>query len=129
ITGEEDEDVSSELKGAKVFIKRGEHDFCEGILGNVKLLKHKGTGAERLLFRREPIWKVSMNVRLRAAVRCSFDEAQGALRVMLKERVEDAQQEQLVMYVLKRGKASRTDFADFARAVVESARAQEQISP
>ncbi len=48
VTGEEDEDVSGELKGAKVFIKRGEHDFCEGILGNVKLLKHKGTGAERI---------------------------------------------------------------------------------
>ena len=48
MTGEEDEDVSSELKGAKVFIKRGERDFCEGILGNAKLLKHKATGVERI---------------------------------------------------------------------------------
>ncbi|RPD58947.1 hypothetical protein L226DRAFT_108852 [Lentinus tigrinus ALCF2SS1-7] len=126
VTGEEDEDVSSELKGAKVFIKRGERDFCEGILGNVKLLKHKKTGAERILFRREPIWKVTMSVRLRPAVWCSFDEAQGALRVTLKERMEDTQQEQLVIYALRRGKASRTEFADFARAVVESSRAQEQ---
>ncbi|KAI0714159.1 hypothetical protein C8T65DRAFT_644922 [Cerioporus squamosus] len=128
VTGEEDEEVSSELKGAKLFIKRGERDFCEGILGNVKLLKHKETGAERILFRREPIWKVTMSVRLRPAVRCSFDEAQGALRVTLKERGEDTQREQLAIYVLRRGKASRTDFAEFARAAVESARAQEQAS-
>ena len=53
------------------------------------------------VFRREPIWKVSMSVRLRPAVRCSFDEAQGALRVTLKERAEDEQEEQLVIYALR----------------------------
>ncbi|KAI0794231.1 hypothetical protein C8Q74DRAFT_1247520 [Fomes fomentarius] len=126
VTGEEDEDVANELKGAKVFIKRGERDFCEGILGNVRLLKHKDTGAERILFRREPVWKVTMSVRLRPTVLCSFDEAQGALRVTLKEPVEDTQQERLVIYALRRGKASRAEFAEFARAVVESARVHEQ---
>ena len=48
LTGEEDEEVETELKGAKVFIKRGDRDFCEGILGNVKLLKHKETGDHRI---------------------------------------------------------------------------------
>ena len=48
MTGEEEEEVACELKGAKVFIKRGERDFCEGILGHAKLLKHKATGAERI---------------------------------------------------------------------------------
>lgn len=48
VTGEEDEEAAAELKGAKVFIKRGERDFCEGILGTVKLLKHKETGHERI---------------------------------------------------------------------------------
>ena len=47
-TGEEDEEVETEIKGAKVFIKRGDRDFCEGILGNVKLLKHKETGDHRI---------------------------------------------------------------------------------
>ena len=55
----------------------------------------------RTVFRREPIWKVSMSVRLRSAVRCSFDEAQGALRVTLKEQVEDSQEEQLIIYALR----------------------------
>ncbi|KAH9851853.1 hypothetical protein C2E23DRAFT_827921 [Lenzites betulinus] len=123
VTGEEDEEVVTALRGAKVFIKRGERDFCEGILGNVKLLKHKKTGHERILFRREPVMKVSMNVPLRPLVRCSFDEAQGQLRVALMEPAEDAaQQDRVAVYALKRGKASRTEFADFAQAIMESAR-------
>ncbi|KAI0675582.1 hypothetical protein C8Q78DRAFT_1005340 [Trametes maxima] len=120
VTGEEDESVCAELKGAKVFIKRGERDFCEGILGHVKLLKHRETGAERILFRRELVMKVSMNVRLRPLVRCSYDEAQGLLRVTLKELVADTQVEHIVVYALKRGKASRAEFADFAKAVMDS---------
>ncbi|KAI1790265.1 hypothetical protein LXA43DRAFT_1017215 [Ganoderma leucocontextum] len=124
LTGEEDEEVGREMKGAKVFIKRGDRDFCEGILGNVKFLKHKETGEHRILFRRESVWKVTMSVRLRPTVRCSFDEAQGALRVTLKEPIEDTQQEQLVIYVLKRGKTSRSEFAKFAKVVTGSARLQ-----
>ena len=55
------------------------------------------------VFRREPVWKVTMSVRLRPTVRCSFDEAQGALRVTLKEPVEGARahEEQLVIYALR----------------------------
>ena len=53
------------------------------------------------MFRREPVHKVSMNVRLRPLVRCSFDESQGLLRVTLKEPIEGSQQEQVVVYALK----------------------------
>lgn len=53
------------------------------------------------VFRREPVMKVSMNVRLRPLVRCSFDEAQGQLRVALMEPAEDTQQERVVVYALK----------------------------
>ncbi|KAI0766159.1 hypothetical protein BD413DRAFT_156647 [Trametes elegans] len=102
LTGEEDESVVAELKGAKVFIKRGDHEFCEGILGNVRLLKHKESGRERILFRRELVLKVSMNVRLHPVVRCSLDDTQGLLRIVLKEPVADsAQEQQVVVYALK----------------------------
>ncbi|PCH44524.1 hypothetical protein WOLCODRAFT_165216 [Wolfiporia cocos MD-104 SS10] len=128
ITGEEDEEVKAELKGAKVFIKRGDKDFSDGILGNIKLLSHRETTDERLLFRREPVWKVTMSVRLGSAVRCTFDEEQGVLRVMLKESEErvgvspQRWEQKVVIYAVKRGKASKTDFAAFAHTV--SARAQ-----
>ena len=61
------------------------------------------THAVHPVFRREPVWKVTMSVRLRPTVRCSFDEAQGALRVTLKEPVEGARahEEQLVIYALR----------------------------
>ncbi|KAI0642003.1 hypothetical protein C8Q79DRAFT_1013894 [Trametes meyenii] len=127
VTGEEDESASTELKGAKVFIKRGDRDFCEGILGHAKLLKHRQTGAERLLFRREPVMKVSVNVRMHPLVRCSFDETQGLLRVTLKEPVEDTQLEHIVVYALKRGKASRAEFAEFAKAVMSSAQSHSRV--
>lgn len=128
LTGEEDEHTKSELKGVKVFIKRGDREFTDGILGNIKHLSHKDTADERLLFRREPVWKVSMSVRLRPTVRCSFDEDQGILRVALKEadKCENAisgqQKQEIVVYAIKRGKASRDDFAQFARSVVSSPR-------
>ena len=48
LTGEEDEEVQAEVKGAKVFIKRGTREFADGILGNVKLLTHKETGEQRI---------------------------------------------------------------------------------
>lgn len=48
VTGEEDEEVKAEVKGAKVFIKRGAGDFGNGILGHVKLLSHRKTAEQRL---------------------------------------------------------------------------------
>ena len=53
-----------------------------------------------LVFRREPLWKVSMNVRVRPTVRCTFDEEDNVLRVVVMEAVEDASDE-LVIYAFK----------------------------
>lgn len=53
-----------------------------------------------------------MCVGLRPAVRCSFDEEQGVLRVALKEKISsesgsaDAGQPQVVLYALKVGLAA-----------------------
>ena len=48
MTGEENEDVTSELKGVKLFIKRGDKEFADGIFGHVKYLSHRDTKEERL---------------------------------------------------------------------------------
>lgn len=128
MTGEEDEDVEAELKGVKLFVKRGSKEFADGILGHIKFLSHKTTKDERigsyrlsfvtvcsstheslpLVFRREPVWKVSMSVRLRPIVRCNFDEEHGILRLSLKERAVDQDGvpsgdcgEEVVIYALK----------------------------
>ncbi|KAH8104077.1 hypothetical protein BXZ70DRAFT_681739 [Cristinia sonorae] len=130
VTGEEDEDVEAELKGVKLLIKRGNKDFTDGILGHVKFLSNKQTKDERIVFRREPVWKVSMSVRLRPIVRCTFDEEHGILRITLKEKPVDQDgavvsqdiPEELVIYALRRGKVSRSDFADFAKGIVASTR-------
>lgn len=60
-----------------------------------------------IVFRREPLWKVSMNVRVQPTVRCAFVPQENALKFILKENVEssgfnspEASQE-LVIYVLK----------------------------
>lgn len=47
-TGEEDEDVEMELKNVKLYVKRGDKNFGEGILGHLKLLSHQTTLDERL---------------------------------------------------------------------------------
>ncbi|PSR73087.1 hypothetical protein PHLCEN_2v11057, partial [Hermanssonia centrifuga] len=145
VTGEEDEEVKAELKGVKLFIKRGGKEFSSGMLGHVKLLSHNNTHEDRLVFRRELVLKVAMSATIRPAVRCTFDEEQGILRVALKETVkrEDAVDpgvcQQVVVYALKvgslsysirllrfspmpvqRGKSSREDFANFAKAVMGS---------
>ncbi|KAI6023310.1 hypothetical protein EDC04DRAFT_296282 [Pisolithus marmoratus] len=143
ITGEEGEVVTSDLKGAKLFIKRGRKEFTSGMYGHVKLLSYeldasasKGDkegdeGIEnaakirtRLLFRRDPLGQVSMNVALRPTVRCHFDEAENILRVILKEQitVDKEAKEDIVIYALKPGRASKADFRAFAKAVCDSER-------
>jgi len=87
ITGEEEEDVELELKGVKLFVKRGNKSFSDGMLGHVKLLSNRTTLDERILFRREPLWKVSMNIRVQPSVRCSFISEENVLRIVLKEAV------------------------------------------
>ena len=37
-----------ELKGAKLYVKRGEKSFGEGIPGHIKLLSHRTTSEERI---------------------------------------------------------------------------------
>lgn len=59
------------------------------------------------MFRREPVWKVSMNLKLGPGVRCTLDEEQGILRVVLKEAIEkegldkDQWPQEVVVYAVK----------------------------
>lgn len=48
ITGEEEEEVEAELRGVKLFVKRGTKEFSGGMLGHVKLLTHTETREQRL---------------------------------------------------------------------------------
>ena len=122
----------SEVQDVKLFIKRGTSDFSAGTTGHVKLLSHRVEsrqvrclvrGPRRSLtppavLRREPVWKVSMCVGLGPAVRCSYDEEQGVLRIALKEAVavasaatacmsaeeddrDSSREPQVVLYALK----------------------------
>ena len=117
ITGEEEEDVELELKGVKLYVKKGDKSFSDGMLGHIKLLSHRTTLDERicefhlfifygtpqtlvslppfflliifyLVFRREPLWKVSMNIRVQPTVRCSYVAEENVIRIVLKEVVE-----------------------------------------
>jgi len=59
-----------------------------------------------IVFRREPLWKVSMNVRVQSTVRCVFVPEENVLRLILKEEVESTSEEEnkkqeLVIYALK----------------------------
>jgi len=60
----------------------------------------------RIVFRREPLWKVSMNVRVQSTVRCVFVPEENVLRLILKEEVESTSEkenkkQELVIYALK----------------------------
>jgi hypothetical protein len=124
LTGEEDETIKSELKGVKLFIKRGTKGFTVGMPGHIKLLSHTQSLEERLLFRREPLWKVSMNVRVQRTVRCTYDAEDNVLRIVLKEAVEHGDElpttrpQELVVYALKRGRVPKKDFREFAEALI-----------
>ncbi|KAL4062491.1 hypothetical protein J3A83DRAFT_1435486 [Scleroderma citrinum] len=141
VTGEEDETITAELKAAKLFIKRGKKEFTNGMYGHIKILSlkpdlsekemHEGVGGAqsrtksnakvrtRLLFRRDPLGQVTMNVALRPTVRCHFDEAENILRVILKEQVttDKETKEDIIVYALKPGRAMKADFRTFAEAV------------
>ncbi|KAI0091557.1 hypothetical protein BDY19DRAFT_991249 [Irpex rosettiformis] len=129
ISGEEEEDINAELRGVKLFVKRGEKEFSAGMLGHIKYLCDRHTGKERLVFRREPVWKVSMSVRLRPSIRCSFDEEQGVLRITLKELDEESSEHHVVIYALKRGKTPQADFNDFARDILRSTQLSNKPQP
>lgn len=118
VTGEEDESVSAELKGVKLFIKRGRKDFTDGNFGHIKVLTQNER--TRLLFRRDPLGQVSMNVALRPAVRCHYDAGENILRVVLMEQVAVEGKEpkdEVAIYALKPGRASKADFKVFAETL------------
>jgi hypothetical protein len=90
-------------------VKRGDKPFSDGMLGHIKLLSNRTTLDERIckipqlispslrcfffkkrsfvVFRREPLWKVSMNIRVHPTVRCSFVAEENVFRIVLKEAV------------------------------------------
>lgn len=100
----------------------------------------------RIVFRREPVWKVSMSVRLRPTVRCSFDEEQAVLRITLKELDESTGDQQIVVYALKvrrmhdllfqlsdvqlqRGKLAKPDFTSFVNKILNSLQLSASAKP
>ncbi|KIM39610.1 hypothetical protein M413DRAFT_447085 [Hebeloma cylindrosporum] len=128
ITGEEEEEVELEQKGVKLYVKRGDRPFGDGMLGHVKLLSKRTTGEERILFRRDPLWKVSMNVRVQPTVRCTYVPEENVVRLILKENVETPSSGssegetklELVIYAIKPGRTcSKKDFKDFAETLVK----------
>ncbi|KAH9479287.1 hypothetical protein JR316_0007875 [Psilocybe cubensis] len=131
MTGEEDEDVELEQKGVKLYTKRGDKPFSEGVLGHVKLLSNRLTLEERILFRRDPLWKVSMNIRVRPSVRCTYVPEENVLRLILKETVEKTdpkgeEKQEVVIYAIKPGRTcSKQDFKDFAQALMKSSHFKE----
>lgn len=103
------------------------------MVGHIKLLSDKETLEERLLFRREPLWKISMNIRVKPTVRCTFDAEEGVVRLVLKESVgsqeagSEAQSgakeptQEVVIYALKPGRScSKQDFKEFAESLLQS---------
>ncbi|KAF9563590.1 hypothetical protein CPC08DRAFT_721548 [Agrocybe pediades] len=109
VTGEEDECVEAEQKGVKLYTKRGDKPFVDGVVGHIKILSHKETKEQRILFRREPLWKVSMNVRIKPSVRCTYVPEENVIRLVLKETVTlddgstnpNEEKSEVVIYALK----------------------------
>ncbi|KNZ74986.1 hypothetical protein J132_05385 [Termitomyces sp. J132] len=121
LTGEENEDLEQEIKGVKLFVKRGDRPFSDGMPGHLKLLSDKTTLDERLLFRREPLWQVSLNIRLHPSIRCTFDASEKVLRVIVTEPVENKDELEIVVYALKPGRScSKQDFKEFVEAFLKS---------
>lgn len=120
-----------ELKGVKLFVKRGNKPFAEGIAGHLKLLAHKTTLEERLLFRREPLWKVSMNVRISPSVRCSYDTSDNVLRIITQEPIAEVSTDkddskaatEFVVYAMRPGRScSKKDFKEFSETLLKNSR-------
>ncbi|KAF8159262.1 hypothetical protein B0H34DRAFT_796541 [Crassisporium funariophilum] len=105
VTGEENEDVKLELKGIRLFVKRGDKLFLDGMYGHIKLLSSWETLDERILFHQEPLWKVSMNVRVQPTVRCTYLPEENVLQLALKPDRACLSQ----------------DFKDFAETLIHSA--------
>ncbi|TRM58200.1 hypothetical protein BD626DRAFT_188294 [Schizophyllum amplum] len=122
-TGEENEDATAEIRGVRLYTKRGAKGFSEGIVGTMKLLRHKETQKQRLLFRRDPLWQVVMNVRMQEGMRCAYDAEERVVRIVTRETSNEAKAE-IVVYAVKPSRSCPKDkFAKFAQditAVVSS---------
>ncbi|KAJ7626342.1 hypothetical protein DFH06DRAFT_1444028 [Mycena polygramma] len=119
-TGEEDEDIILELKGAKLYIKRGEENFSGGMVGHIKLLSHKTSPLKTIA---EPLLEGFHELR------CTFDAQENILRVALKELQDKSDSEsvepQTVIYAFKvqpSRSCRKGDFEDFAEALLAQAR-------
>ncbi|TFK53415.1 hypothetical protein OE88DRAFT_1733342 [Heliocybe sulcata] len=121
-TGEEDENVLAEMKSVRLLVRHGHKEFADCGRGHIKLLSRKDDKKERLVFRREQVLKLGMNVRLRPTVRCTFSDEEGVLRVTLKEAkgVEKGEGTELVVYALKAGKSSIKELEEFSKMVTLS---------
>ena len=53
------------------------------------------------MFRREPLWQVSLNIRLHPSIRCAFDAGENVLRIIVAEPVEKKDEREIVIYALK----------------------------
>ncbi|KAG6816527.1 hypothetical protein H0H87_005389 [Tephrocybe sp. NHM501043] len=130
LTGEEHEDVELELKGVKMFIKRGDKPFSDGMQGHIKLLSDKETHGQRLLFRREPLWQVSMNVRMHPTTRCTYNANENVLRIIITESVDKKDGREIVIYALKPGRSSsKQDLKEFAEALINSPELKANAKP
>jgi len=66
VTGEEDESVSAELRGVKLFVKRGRKEFTDGNFGHIKILTHnERTRLRKSIFHCQmkvlmTVWRISV---------------------------------------------------------------------
>jgi hypothetical protein len=59
------------------------------------------------VFRREPLWKVSMNIRMSPTVRCTYEAEENIVRLVHQELVKQANapqedwRKEIVVYAMK----------------------------
>lgn len=53
-----------------------------------------------LVFRREPVWQVTMNLKVKPTVKCTFDDEETTLRIIAIEQLEEGKHEP-VIYALR----------------------------
>ncbi|KAL1740905.1 hypothetical protein HDZ31DRAFT_67455 [Schizophyllum fasciatum] len=112
-TGEEDEEPTSEIRGVRLYTKHGAKGFSDGVVGTMKVLRHKETQKQRLLFRRDPLWQVTMNVRVQENMRCAYDAQERVVRIVARHLSDEGVPE-IVVYAMKPTRACPKDkFAKF----------------
>ncbi|KAL1707002.1 hypothetical protein EV121DRAFT_268853 [Schizophyllum commune] len=127
-TGEEDEDATVEIRAIRLYTKRGSKGFSEGIVGTMKVLRHKETQKQRLrrmlkrvlvslVFRRDPLFQVAMNVRVQEGMRCTYDAKDRVVRIVTREPSSEGTPE-IVIYAMKPSRSCpKTKFEEFGEAM------------